>query len=412
MPASRVGILIASLGGGGAERMALRLAGGLHRAGRETILITTDATTEYSPNSVEGIPGHLSRKRRVRLSPSRVSWPTPVKMLMGPYQWGRLETTLKKFNITHLVSLMERANILNLAQTSAARRVISIRTHYSLMMAAKSPLKRRLVKTAYQRLLPRADKIIFNSIESQLDFTRHFDIGRDKPGVIYNFCDVDQLRSAARAAVPEALSETFKRPVVITSGRLSDQKGQWHLLRAFKRVSQTIKGLRLVILGQGPLRQYLGNLAADLNMADRVVLPGFIHNPMALIGKAALFVLPSLWEGFPNVLLEAMALGMPVVAADCQSGPRELLLPDSDPLSKTDTPEQTPCGMLCPGLDGQKRPACAPLSPTEQGLAEAMIHMLEEKSYRDACGRAAGKRAMDFTPSKILLQWERLLERV
>jgi glycosyltransferase involved in cell wall biosynthesis len=108
------------------------------------------------------------------------------------------------------------------------------------------------------------------------------------------------------------------------AGRLARQKDFRTLIRAFARVHAE-RHYRLVILGEGNDRAPLEALAVKLGLKDDIDLPGFVTNPFAYMSKAALFVLSSAWEGFGNVLAEAMALGVPVVSTDCPSGPREIL---------------------------------------------------------------------------------------
>ena len=113
-------------------------------------------------------------------------------------------------------------------------------------------------------------------------------------------------------------------PVILAAGRLTKQKDFATLIRAFQRVRQS-QPCRLLILGKGQLQSDLESLASALGVRDEVDFPGFVANPYAYMAKAALFALSSAWEGSPNVLTEALALGTPVVATDCPSGPREIL---------------------------------------------------------------------------------------
>jgi len=383
--------------------MAMRLCNSLPDQDYNTTLLTMDYTKDYSDMGTIG---------PIRLSPSNVKWFTPAKVFMAPWQWVKLEHYAKNLGIDLIISLMERANILNLIQNSVKSRIISIRTHTSMMMAAKSPLKRFLVRGSYERLLNRADKVVFNSVESKHDFLRFYGINSGKLEVVYNFCDVNRLRSMAKEPIPENLKGAFEGTTVITCGRLSRQKGQWHLIRAFKRVRENIKDVRLIILGKGPLENDLISLCKDSKIMDRVYLPGFVQNPMSLIRRAGLFVMPSLWEGFPNALLEAMAVGTPVVSTDCMSGPRELMSPDSNPENKTDVLERTACGFLIPPLDGKFRSAGIRLSPSENLLADAMEEMLQNGEYHGKCSEAVKTRAMDFSPERVLVSWRNIIEQV
>ena len=108
-------------------------------------------------------------------------------------------------------------------------------------------------------------------------------------------------------------------------GRLTPQKDFPPLLRAFCLVRKEIPGAKLIILGEGRERLRLEQLAAELGLPGSAQFPGFVLNPFAFMARAAVFVLSSRWEGFGNVLVEAMACGTPVVSTDCPSGPSEIL---------------------------------------------------------------------------------------
>jgi glycosyltransferase involved in cell wall biosynthesis len=113
------------------------------------------------------------------------------------------------------------------------------------------------------------------------------------------------------------------RNFICAIGRLSEQKGFDSLLSAFAKIYN--KEIELVILGEGPLRGSLEAQIKKLGIQERVHLPGFINNPLDVLNQASLFVLSSRWEGFGNVIVEALASGVPVVSTDCPGAPRELL---------------------------------------------------------------------------------------
>ncbi len=157
-----------------------------------------------------------------------------------------------------------------------------------------------------------------------------------------NLKDFTKLEQLSQTGTP-TWTGTAKR--IITIGRLQEQKGHACLLEAFARlVHEGQRDLQLVVCGQGPLEGALRNQIQQLRLTDRVQLTGYRANPYPELRTADLFVLPSLWEGLPNTLLEAVALGMPVVAADCPTGPREILedgrlgklVPPGDPIALAD----------------------------------------------------------------------------
>ncbi|MTW21308.1 glycosyltransferase [Allochromatium palmeri] len=133
-----------------------------------------------------------------------------------------------------------------------------------------------------------------------------------------------ELEQSARAPLDHPWFAPDQPPVIMGAGGLRLQKDFATLIRAFARVHQH-RPCRLLILGQGRQRERLQRLAGELGVGESVELHGFDPNPYRFLARAGLFVLSSLWEGSPNVLTESLALGVPVVATDCRSGPREIL---------------------------------------------------------------------------------------
>jgi glycosyltransferase involved in cell wall biosynthesis len=142
--------------------------------------------------------------------------------------------------------------------------------------------------------------------------------------VIYNpVITPDLLAAAARPPGHPWLADGGP-PVVLGVGRLTRQKDFQNLLRAFAIVRQQ-RPARLLILGEGEERPALEALIAELGLGSDVALPGFVPGAHSCMARAGVFVLSSAWEGLPTVLIEALAMGAPVVATDCPSGPREIL---------------------------------------------------------------------------------------
>ncbi len=172
-------------------------------------------------------------------------------------------------------------------------------------------------------LLPIADQIVAVSDGVSDDLRRRSSRTADKTVTVYNpvvSTDINEL-SACGLHHPWFGADT---PTILSVGRLSPEKDYPTLLRAFAEVARS-RSARLVILGQGPERESLLELASRLGIEDRLDLPGFDVNPFRYMARASVFVLSSRFEGFPNVLPEAMACGAPVVSTDCRSGPSEML---------------------------------------------------------------------------------------
>jgi glycosyltransferase involved in cell wall biosynthesis len=145
-----------------------------------------------------------------------------------------------------------------------------------------------------------------------------------KVHVIYNPVVSPELYEKADAPLEHPWFRSNQPPVILGVGRHRPQKGFDTLLRAFARVRQETPA-RLVILGEGPERPNLERLASELGVAADVDMPGFDPNPFRYMRRAGVFVLSSRYEGLPNVLIQALACGCPVVSTDCPSGPSEIL---------------------------------------------------------------------------------------
>jgi glycosyltransferase involved in cell wall biosynthesis len=169
-------------------------------------------------------------------------------------------------------------------------------------------------------------------------------------------------------------------------GRLSRQKGFDLLLRAFHQSDLMRSGWRLAILGDGAEREALHRQADSLGIADAVTLPGYIAAIGPWLRQAAIFVLSSRYEGFPNVLMEAMQVGRPCISFDCPSGPRELITDDVN-------------GCL--------------VSPEDvAGLAASMRRMAFDADLRSGLGAEATKVNERFSPEAIYSRWLHLIDAV
>jgi len=173
---------------------------------------------------------------------------------------------------------------------------------------------------------------------------------------------------------------------LLAVGRLTFEKGFDILIRAFAVSGLSAQGVTLTILGEGPERTALTHLAASLGVGDAVLLPGLVSDPERWMAQAAIFVLPSRYEGFPNVLLEAMAMGCAVIAADCDSGPRNIVRHGTD-------------GILVPPED-------------VDALADALVSLIGNRERRECLGKAAMEVRNRFAHERIFEQWQNLIEGV
>lgn len=170
------------------------------------------------------------------------------------------------------------------------------------------------------------DAFIVNSQANQCLFIDKFGLSAEKVFFIPNPIDFAAIERQAAEKPPSILTELLsKKPLILSAGRLVKQKNFSLLLRAFARMQVIENAAHLIILGDGPERSSLQCLADRLGIAARLTMPGKVINPYVWMVHADLFVLSSNFEGWPNVLVEALVIGLPVVACDCPTGPAEIL---------------------------------------------------------------------------------------
>ena len=307
-----------------------------------------------------------------------------------------------------LISFLEAPNILNILARAKRKTIISVRNHMSTKFKTgiSGFINRIIIKIFYNK----ADKIVAVSEGIKADLMKKFNIDRDKIEVIHNSYAIEKIEKMCVEKLTYKEQEIFKSSVVITSGRLVDQKGHWHLIRSFKKIKEECPEAKLIILGSGPLKEYLHSLACDLGLKQDVHFLGFQENPFKYISKSEVFVFTSLFEGFPNSLAEAMICNIPVISSDCLSGPRELLAPEEVNEDIHYGKDVRRYGILLPVCDGTKYDCNIELTKEEMFMANEVIGILKNKDEKEFFKYQAKKRIYDFHEDSLIKKWERILE--
>jgi glycosyltransferase involved in cell wall biosynthesis len=312
-----IALFLPALWGGGAERVFLNLAVGLAQKGFSVDLILAQAEGPY----MEEVP-HLPESIRLIVLNQRYhdSFRT-LSSLPALIRYLRKEKPVALLSGLH-------ANVIAVWATKLAqvptRLVISEHNTFSyqnrLLPGAYSWLMMFLVRLFY----PWADQIVAVSNGAAEDLAKIAKIPPAHIRTIYNPIITPDLREKAIASLDHPWFGLNTPPVMVSIGRLTKQKDFSTLIKAFSQVRQSIPA-RLIILGEGEERPALEALARQLCLEQDLSMPGFVPNPYPFLTRAAVFVLSSKWEGLPTVLVEALYCGVPVIAMDCPSGPREIL---------------------------------------------------------------------------------------
>jgi glycosyltransferase involved in cell wall biosynthesis len=305
-----VAVFTSFSGSGGVERMLVNLLGGFVDLGRPVDLLLVRAEGPH----LGGLPAGV---KPVRLGGDHNLLALPA--LAGYLRRQRPRALLAAKDRAGRTALLAR----RLARTDT-RIVLRLGTNLSAAMAGRSPIARQLRFWPIRLLYPGLDRIVAVSEGVAEDTAAIARIPRQSVTVIRNPVITPDLHRLAAEPCMHPWFQPGEPPVILAAGRMQRQKDFPTLIRAFALVRRE-RLCRLVILGEGSGRAQLEQLVGGLDLTAHVDLPGFQRNPFPFLAGADLFVLSSAWEGSPNVLTEAMALGTPVVSTDCPSGPGELL---------------------------------------------------------------------------------------
>ncbi len=376
-----IAILIYSISGGGAERVVSYLLPYLEEKGFTVHLVLMNARVGYD------IPKSISVHYIEKSSASENGMLKLLKLPLLAFKYARL---LKKLKITHSFSLLTRPNYINvLAQnfaTTSIKTIISERAHPSLQYGygdAQSKINNWLIKKLY----PKADFIIGNSKGNVEDLIDNYDIHPDKIKVIHNPIDLQVIEEIP--AIADFFDSAYFN--MVTVGRMDSGKNHQLLIKAINNVQST----RLYILGTGVLKDNLLELTKELQLEDRVHFLGFDPNPYKYLKSADLFVFGSNHEGFPNVLLEAMACRLPILTTNCKSGPDEIMELDKPAV---DALMKTPYGILTPVDDVDL-------------MAKGMAYFIQNPDYLQSCRINVRQRIKAFEKEGILKAYEMALSK-
>lgn len=383
-------IISQSLTGGGAEKVAANLS--LVLSQKYNVFLLT-----YIKNENE----YLYGGKRVNISSDGNN------VLSRLYQFFRRLILVSKFKkenkIDYSISFVPQCDYANvLSGGNKTKKVIEVSSNMSVAFP-------KGIKRAFRRyILKQADFVAAVSKGSELDLLNNWGIKSDKLTTIYNTIDIKRIE--------EQLTKEFEAPhyikdgnYIVCMGSFRKAKGHWHLIKAFSLVKNKYPNLKLVILGDGIYRESYTKLISKLNLEGRVFMPGFVDNPYSLIKNSILMVFPSLYEGFGNAIIEAMICRVPVIATDCDFGPREIISPSSDVQFKASSIEISKYGVLIPPFDMSDIDVTPITNQNEELLAKAIENLMDNTILREDLSRNAYDYCYRFSNNNYAYQWESFL---
>lgn len=387
---TRLMVVIPTMEMGGAERCASVLLNRLNRTKIKTELVTIFDRKAFYPTPGDVNTYILEKLRPVKSPASSFALPSHLQRFAGDLAY--LEMTASR--LVHVI-IRRRPSII-LAQDFYASFItllaknqipkttkILVSTHSSFPSGLFSTdnsggLYAFLLRTLFND----ADRVIVVSKNAAKELEASFDVQSEKIITLYNPLDLTEALHLAEEKIEHPWFND-DIPLLLFVGRLASYKGLHHLFKAISKVRGTVK-LRCVLIGEGEEKNNLRKMTEEFGITEDVLFLGKQQNPFKFMKKAAIFVLPSLTEGLPYVLVEALACGCPVIATDSPGGgPAEIL-------------KNGEYGLLIPPGD-------------EEALSEAIIRLLQDNGLRNRFAGTAVERAKDFDLDKTVKAYEDII---
>lgn len=360
--------VIISLVGGGAEKVLVRLITRLDKDKYNVRLVLFEQKLDFLHE--------LDSSLRIDCLHKTSRWDF-LNMIF------KLKKIMREFTPDVVISLLDYANVITALALSFAKvraRLLLCEHNYPMRHPAVSfrAVIQRLKKYTYRK----ADNVIVVSKSIKKYYEKNLRLIPERIKVIHNPIPDEEVIEKSREKAEHPFLQDAQRRVIITVGRLEQVKRYDRLIRAFSRARKQQENLCLIILGKGSLEGELKALVKQLGEEEHINFVGFKQNPYAWIAKSEVLALSSEVEGFPNVLIEAMVCGVPVVSVDCKSGPSEIIKHQHN-------------GLLVPEGD-------------ERLLAEALLTIIRDEKLRRKFAQTGKEFAAKFQVENILPQYEAL----
>lgn len=317
----------------------------------------------------------------------------------GIFYESSLKKNKEKYKIDVAISFLEMMNLANIRSRGNEKIIISERCAHSSIVP-KAYADELIINRYYDQ----AEEIVACSFGTGWDLKNYYGVGTSV-SEIYNFIDQELIREKSKENLPNEISSFLqKEHFLLNIGRLDVQKNQQEIISEYKKYLECggmIK--KLLILGSGPLFEEIEDFIESLHLKENVMVIPYCKNPFSFIKRATALIQASIYEGLPNVILEAMTLGCPVISSDCLSGPRELL---NDELNYEETLGEC---KIC------KRGILVPLVKNseikEETKLSVAMRMIEDAALRKRISETSVEYMEQYSNELILKQWIEVIEK-
>ena len=372
-----IGIIVNCLTGGGAERCAADLSIYFNGRGHHVYFFTD-----------------LSFERTYQYKGELVNFTYKLANAADSLEMKieELKRLKNKCHIDVAISFMQFANYINIMSRGDEKVILT--THSLNSEYAKYDKSVFFSELTFKELYQYADLITFPSEYCRQDWLEHYGDLNNITRTIYN-----------PVHFMSTVTQVPKENIVIAIGRMHSIKRQRHIIRVFRLVKDKCPDSRLVILGDGELRDQLEKLVVRLHLENDVDMPGNVNNVNDYLARAKVFVMTSICEAMPCSVLEAMSAGVPVAACDIPGGLREEL--EIEPrISDEIFPIRSECGVVTPYIQDFYTDE---FSREEKMLADEIVTLLNHDELRSRMGDGARQRALDFSLEKIGAVWDDII---
>lgn len=389
MKRKRIAFLTNSFARGGAERVLARIIPILMESYEIYLILIDGSKIELEcPADIISIGG-VEKKNRVLYLFDQIA------------AKRKLEKIVELYKIESVISFLDVPNLLNLVAKTDCEKVVCVRG------APSGNVRDKMKGILCKRMFRKADAVVSVSNMLRYEMIAKWHIEESKVVTIENPCDIVEINTLAGEEMDKAEADFYaSHRVVVAMGRLTKEKGYIYLLDSFKKVLSDQKDVGLVIVGGGGERECLENRAKQLRIEKNVMFCGMKKNPFPYLKKAQIFVLSSIVEGFPNAIIEAMSCGLPVIACDCISGPREILYQELDADAIAEKIEMADYGILIPDFTSRNK---TDINEKLVFLADAVKMLLDNDELRRHYEEKALERAQCYTFERCINKYKEII---